>query len=127
MIKTKNIREEKRMEKRKIYKLTPSNEKKITIELSEIDGMLKEFSDNFKGKNKGLKCRDYKLNLMSQTKEYFQGCWQGKLDNCSGLDYSEERNENVYNMGYYRGYRENKSGYLNDVKKTNPNFTHIEV
>jgi hypothetical protein len=62
---------------------------------------------------------------MACTREYSQGCWQGKLDRASGLEYSEERNENVYNLGYYRGYNENLHGYIADAKKSNPNFASL--
>lgn len=107
---------------RRIYKLTKGNEKKISVQTEDIDNMVNEFSENTTGKNKGLKVRDYKLSLMAQTREYIQGCWQGKLDRVSGLDYSEERNDSAYNLGYYRGYNENPSGYKRDAIQSNPNF-----
>lgn len=37
------------------------------------------------------------------------GLWQGRVDAARGLDYSEERSENTFNLGYYRGYTEYES------------------
>ena len=52
----------------------------------------------------GILKRDYILGQMTQTREYQLGIWQGRVDKARGLDYSEERTENTYNLGYYRGY-----------------------
>ena len=60
----------------------------------------------------GLKKRDYKLSLMTSTYEYQIGIWQGRVDAARGLNYSEERNENTYNLGYYRGYTD----FNSDIK-----------
>lgn len=57
----------------------------------------------------GMKKRDLRLSLMTSTYEYQLGIWQGRVDAANGLDYSEDRNENTYNLGYHRGYTEYES------------------
>jgi len=57
----------------------------------------------------GMGKRDWVLSNMTQTREYQMGLWQGRVDKARGLDYSEERNENTYNLGYYRGYTDYES------------------
>ena len=57
----------------------------------------------------GLIKRDWIVSNMSMTSVYQRGIWQGRVDAARGLDYSEERNENTYNLGYYRGYTEYES------------------
>lgn len=52
----------------------------------------------------GMQKRNYILSSMTQTRDYQMGIWQGRVDAARGLEYSEERNENTYNLGYYRGY-----------------------
>lgn len=52
----------------------------------------------------GMGKRDWVVGQMKYSREYQMGLWQGRVDRAQGLDYSEERNENVYNLGYYRGY-----------------------
>lgn len=75
----------------------------------------------------GLLKRQLVVEQLKYDADYQLGLWQGKLDRCNGIDYSEERNEKTYNLGYYRGYNENIHGYLIDAIKTNPNFKHLEV
>ena len=58
----------------------------------------------------GILKRNFVLGQMTQTREYQMGIWQGRVDAARELDYSEERNENTYNLGYYRGY----TGYRSD-------------
>ena len=57
----------------------------------------------------GMKKRDYIIGAMTSSPNYQMGIWQGRVDRACGLDYSEERNENTYNLGYYRGYTEYES------------------
>lgn len=57
----------------------------------------------------GMGKRDWVLSQMTQSREYQMGIWQGRVDAARGLEYSEERNENTYNLGYYRGYTEYES------------------
>jgi len=49
------------------------------------------------------------INLLQGTIEYQRGIWQGRVDKARGLDYTEERLEKSYNLGYYRGYNEYES------------------
>lgn len=57
----------------------------------------------------GMGKRDWMLSRMTSTPEYQRGIWQGRVDAARGLGYSEERNENTYNLGYHRGYTEYES------------------
>ena len=52
----------------------------------------------------GIMKRDWVLGNLKNYREYHVGIWQGRVDAARGLPYSEERNENTYNLGYYRGY-----------------------
>ena len=58
------------------------------------------------GSTKGWGMRKAQLveDLMRGTIEYQQGIWQGRVDAANGLEYSEERLEKAYNLGYYQGY-----------------------
>ena len=53
--------------------------------------------------------RTWIIGNMKGTAEYQRGLWQGRVDRANGLDYSEERSETTYNLGYYRGYTEYES------------------
>lgn len=59
---------------------------------------------------------------MTCTVEYQQGLGQGRVDKANGLIYSEERNENAYNLGYYRGYTEYESNRRGWDSKTKSAF-----
>lgn len=95
---------------------------KQTARWAMLDGQVAEMpsDDHFKtiwakshhGKESGwgMGKRDYMLRVMTQTSAYQTGIWQGRVDKARGLPYSEERNENTYNLGYYRGY----TGYESD-------------
>jgi len=52
----------------------------------------------------GIGKRNYILSNMTRTRPYQMGLWQGRVDAARGLEYSEERNESAYNLGYHRGY-----------------------
>jgi hypothetical protein len=117
---------------RKIYKLTEKQIEKInqyneTFIMPTDEEIKKEWQKRHHNKltGWGMLKANYILKSMKGDIEYQLGLWQGKLDNVCGLEYSEERNEKSYNLGYYRGYNENLNGYLNDVKKTNPNFSFL--
>lgn len=56
----------------------------------------------------GMGKRDWIVSEMKNTRDYQMGIWQGRVDAAQGLEYSEERNENTYNLGYFRGYTEYK-------------------
>lgn len=49
------------------------------------------------------------VSAMSCSQDYQMGLWQGRVDAARGLDYSEERSEKTYNLGYHRGYTEYES------------------
>jgi len=74
----------------------------------EFKAMWKK-SHNGKVAGWGMKKRDWILGSMTSSPEYQMGIWQGRVDKARGLEYSEERNENTYNLGYYRGYTEYES------------------
>lgn len=112
---------------KRIYELVKSDFKKITLTKEEIPVKLEEFDVNKEklGKKFGLKKRDYAISCMSCTKEYREGFGQGRLDKYLGLEYQEKADDKCYNLGYYKGFNENIWGWINDAKKTNPNFTDI--
>jgi hypothetical protein len=99
---------------RKMYEPTKNQERKwakfADVEMPSDE----EFKARGKKEHKpwGLLKRNYVLGRMTQTREYQVGIWQGRVDRGRDLNYSEERSENVYNLGYYRGY----TGYKSDRK-----------
>lgn len=88
---------------RPMYQLTEKQLKKCQVVEMPDD-------EHYKARGKrerkpwGILKRNDILNAMTRTPEYQRGIWQGRVDRANGLDYSEERNENSYNLGYYRGY-----------------------
>ncbi len=97
---------------RKIYQPTEKQLKKwpqpgqtsgISMTDEEIKAAWKK-SHGGKVAGWGMKKRDMVLTNMTGSYEYQLGIWQGRVDRANGLDYSEERNESAYNLGYYRGY-----------------------
>ena len=107
---------------RKMYEPTKSLERKIArwdAQRAASGGNCMPTDEEFKarwakrhgGKTRGwgMAKRDYILSGMTTTREYQIGIWQGRVDKARGLEYSEERNENVYNLGYYRGYTQYES------------------
>lgn len=52
----------------------------------------------------GLGKRDWIISNLQCRREYQTGLWQGRVDAARGLEYSEERTDSAYNLGYYRGY-----------------------
>ena len=52
----------------------------------------------------GMGKRQWIISMMSRTADYQRGLGQGRVDAASGLEYSEERIDSAYNLGYYRGY-----------------------
>jgi len=91
---------------RKQYEPTKNQERKW----ARFDTLEMPTDEQFKAQAKksccpwGILKRDFVLSQMTQTREYQMGLWQGRVDKARGLPYSEERNENTYNLGYYRGY-----------------------
>jgi hypothetical protein len=71
----------------------------------------------------GMKKRDIKLSLMTATYEYQVAIWQGRVDALNGLEYSEDRNESAYNLGYHRGYTNFTSDWKGFDNGTRQRFT----
>lgn len=116
---------------RQMYQPTEKQEEKwskLSMEMPSDDEIKALWKKSHHGVESGwgMLKRQYATQIMQTSREYQIGLWQGKLDKCNGLEYSEERNENTYNLGYYRGYNENIHGYINDVIRVNPNFKHLE-
>ena len=101
---------------RKMYQPTKNQERKWakfdTLEMPTDDEFKARWAKAHHGKARGwgMMKRDFVLSQMTQTREYQMGIWQGRVDAARGLDYSEERSENTYNLGYHRGY----TGYQSD-------------
>lgn len=95
---------------RKRYQPTKNQERKWTrfdnIEMPTDEEFRARWAKSHHGKGNGwgMIKRDFVLSKMTRTREYQIGLWQGRVDRARGLEYSEERNENTYNLGYYRGY-----------------------
>lgn len=95
---------------RKMYEPTKNNERKW----ARFDNVKMPTDEEFKTRwakahhgriaGWGMMKRDFVLSQMTQTQEYQMGLWQGRVDKARGLEYSEDRDENTYNLGYYRGY-----------------------
>ncbi len=114
---------------RKIYTITAKQEKRLSpISEERRVELLGEFDKkkDALGKKFGIAKRDYAAGLLTTTREYLQGCWQGKLDNCSDLPYAEKTESKNYNLGYHRGYTENKNGYIDSAIEYNENFSHLK-
>ena len=100
---------------RKMYQPTENQERKwakCEVLTMPTDEQFKEFwakSHHGKTSGWGMMKRDWILREMKNSREYQMGLWQGRVDRARGLPYSEERNENTYNLGYYRGYDEYES------------------
>lgn len=107
---------------RKMYEPTQSQIAKwARSESSEMPS-----DEEFKARGKrerrpwGIIKRDYILSKMAASADYQRGIWQGRVDKARGLEYSEERNDNTYNLGYYRGYTEyesNRRGWDNATRE----------
>jgi len=98
------------MTNRKMYQPTAGQEKRWAkfsgIEMPTDEQFKARWAKAHHGKAKGwgIGKRDFVLNSMTKTCEYQTGLWQGRVDAANSLPYSEARNENTYNLGYYRGY-----------------------
>jgi len=95
---------------RKMYQPTEKQEQKwaeySSVEMPSDEEFQARWAKSHHGKTTGwgMGKRDYVLSQMKYTREYQMGIWQGRVDRARGLEYSEERNENTYNLGYHRGY-----------------------
>jgi hypothetical protein len=67
------------------------------------------------------------VTAMSSDGEYQRGLWQGRVDKANDLDYSEERNDKPYNLGYYRGYIEYESNRRGWDTATRDRFDSLYV
>lgn len=98
---------------RKLYILTEQQTKKLqpAPEMPSDEWFKAAWKKSHHGKltGWGMGKRDWIISNMKFTAEYQQGIWQGRVDKANGLSYSEEQNENTYNLGYYRGYTEYES------------------
>ena len=100
---------------RKMYRPTEKQEQKwAAFKASEMPGdgeFQARWAQAHHGKTAGwgMGKRDWITGNMANSREYQMGIWQGRVDRARGLDYAEERNENTYNVGYYRGYTEYES------------------
>jgi len=97
---------------RKMYEPTENQERKwatfTTPHMPTDDEFKTIWKKAHHGKESGwgIQKKNWILSQMTQSREYQMGIWQGRVDAARGLDYSEERNENTYNLGYHRGYTE---------------------
>ncbi len=98
------------MTARKMYQPTKNQERRWAkfsdIAMPTDDLFKARWAKSHHGKVNGwgIGKRNFVLSNMTKTREYQMGLWQGRVDAARGLEYSEERNENTYNLGYHRGY-----------------------
>jgi len=111
---------------RKMYEPTRGNERKwaryAPVEMPTDEEFKARWAKSHHGKIRGwgIGKRDFILTQMVKTREYQLGLWQGRVDKARGLEYSEERNENTYNLGYHRGYVEyesNRRGWDRETRR----------
>ena len=103
--------------KRKLYEPTKNQERRwaafddVAAGMPTDEEFQARWAKSHHGKTAGwgIGKRDYVLTQMTQTRSYQMGIWQGRVDAARGLNYSEERNENTYNLGYHRGYTQYES------------------
>jgi len=91
---------------RKMYKMTTKDLNKCQRELRYGTAEMERVEANKSklGRKYGLRKRDAARRLLKGSPEYVRGLWQGRIDAARGLNYSEERLESAYNMGYHTGY-----------------------
>lgn len=97
---------------RKMFTLTEKQLKKCAVvELPSDEHFQQVWKSAHHGKlaGWGMGKRTFIISAMSKTPEYQTGIWQGRVDKANGLDYSEDRIDAPYNLGYFRGYTEYES------------------
>jgi len=99
---------------RKMYQMTEKQLNRCTEMPTEIptdDEFKTGWKKSHHGKTRGwgMGKANWITAQMTNTHEYQMGIWQGRVDKARGLPYSEERNENTFNLGYYRGYTDYES------------------
>lgn len=70
----------------------------------------------------GILKKNWVLSEMTRTRSYQMGIWQGRVDAANGLEYSEERENSPYNLGYHRGYTGFQSDFRGFDKQTQERF-----
>jgi len=116
------------MTERKIYQPTKNQERNWdrfkTVEMPSDDEFKARWKKAHHGKETGwgMGKRNWVLSNMTNTREYQQGIWQGRADKAAGLEYSEERNDSAYNLGYFRGYVDFESDLNGWDKQTKERF-----
>lgn len=111
---------------RQIYNLTKSDLKKVQTPEQAAQAIAEVEADKARlGKKYSIRKRDVFASNLRRTAEYFQGKGQGALDRANGLEYSEERSESAFNLGYYTGYTETSN--LKDLIAHNENFAHLRA
>jgi len=94
------------------YELTKSQVRKIDRAAGITQPTDKSFKTRSKKERKpwGIIKRDWVLSNMKFTTEYQTGLGQGRVDRANGVEYTKDRDESTYNLGYYTGY----TGYESD-------------
>jgi hypothetical protein len=98
---------------RPMFELTQQQLKKCrTVEMPTDEQFKESWKKDHHGKvtGWGMGKRNFILSEMKFTPEYQRGIWQGRIDQANGFEYSEERIDAPYNLGYYRGYTGNLGG-----------------
>jgi len=93
------------------YELTKSQIRKIDRAAGITQPTDKSFKTRAKKERKpwGILKRDWILSNMKFTTEYQTGLGQGRVDKANELEYTKDRDESAYNLGYYVGYTSYKS------------------
>ena len=119
---------------RKMYEPTKNQERKWGVPGRDWEsGMPTDEALKIRAKKEhkpwGILKRDTKLSVMTATYEYQIGIWQGRVDAANGLEYSEDRSENTYNLGYHRGYTNFSSDFNGFDTTTQERFNkkYVEV
>lgn len=112
---------------RRMYQLTEKQLRdadRYTGHMPTDDEIKARWAKSHHGKTTGwgMLKRNIALSNLTCSAEYVRGLWQGRVDKANGLDYSEQRNDNAYNLGYHRGYTEYESNRGGWDKATRERF-----
>lgn len=115
---------------RKMYEPTAGQERnwareaEKNIQMPTDEEFKARWANSHRGKERGwgMGKRDWVLSNMKRSREYQMGIWQGRVDAARGLPYSEERNENTYNLGYHTGYTDYESNRCGWDRATRERF-----
>ena len=93
------------------YEFTKNQLRKIeragnTPEMPTDEEFQTRWAKSHHGKTRGwgMMKRDWILSQMRNTREYQLGIWQGRVDAARRLEYTEDRPDSAYNLGYHQGY-----------------------